>query len=182
MCIRDRSRVYPIARGTAPLLVALIAPLFIGDKLSLQEYIGVTTLGFGILLMAQGIFANGENRKMLPFALGSALATATYTLIDGTGARVSGSAAAYVAWVFVADGCFFTLGMLALRGWDVIPRNWHAWRMGTLATAQWFAVVCMCVSFVVLFSRQRKWHWRDQPIDSMVYMQGIAPAPVAEPV
>ena len=29
----------------------------------------------------------------------------------------------------------FTLGMLALRGWDVIPRNWHAWRMGAFASA-----------------------------------------------
>ena len=51
------------------------------------------------------------------------------------GARVSGSPAAYVAWVFVADGIFFTLGMLALRGRDVIPRNWHAWRMGSVASA-----------------------------------------------
>jgi drug/metabolite transporter (DMT)-like permease len=81
-----------------------------------------------------GVFTSGEDRKLLPFALGSAMATATYTLIDGMGARVSGSPAAYVAWVFVADGVFFTLGMVALRGWDVIPRNWHAWRMGSVAS------------------------------------------------
>jgi drug/metabolite transporter (DMT)-like permease len=35
----------------------------------------------------------------------------------------------------VADGCFFTLGMVALRGLDVIPRNWRAWRMGAFASA-----------------------------------------------
>ena len=92
-------------------------------------------LAAGILLMARGVFASGENRRLLPFAIGSACATATYTLIDGMGARVSGSPAAYVAWVFVADGCFFTLGMLALRGWNVIPRNWHAWRTGAFASA-----------------------------------------------
>jgi drug/metabolite transporter (DMT)-like permease len=70
----------------------------------------------------------------LPFAIGSAFATATYTLIDGMGARVSGEPAAYVAWVFVADGTFFTLGMLALRGWGVIPRDGRAWALGTVAS------------------------------------------------
>ena len=130
----DLSRVYPIARGTAPLLVALTAPFFIGDTLSVQEYIGVTVLGLGILLMAQGIFANGENRRMLPFALGSALATATYTLIDGHGARISGDAVAYVAWVFVADGIIFATGALAFKGLDVLPRNRRAWGVGLLAS------------------------------------------------
>jgi drug/metabolite transporter (DMT)-like permease len=116
----DLSRVYPIARGAAPMIVALF---------------GSAVLAAGILLMARGVFTSGEDRKLLPFALGSACATATYTLIDGMGARVSGSPAAYVAWVFVADGTFFTLGMLALRGWDVIPRNWQAWRMGAFASS-----------------------------------------------
>lgn len=131
----DLSRVYPIARGAAPMAVALFGAVFLADAVSAQEYLAIAVLAGGILLMARGVFTSGEDRKLLPFALGSALATATYTLIDGTGARVSGSAAAYVAWVFVADGTFFTLGMLALRGRDVIPRNWHAWRMGAFASA-----------------------------------------------
>ena len=62
--------------------------------------------------MARGVFSDGEERRMLPFALGSALATASYTMIDGLGARVSGDAVAYVAWVFVADGLFFSTGMI----------------------------------------------------------------------
>ena len=131
----DLSRVYPIARGAAPMVVALVGAAFLADAVSAQEYLAISVLAGGILLMARGVFTSGEDRKLLPFALGSALATATYTLIDGMGARVSGSPAAYVAWVFVADGCFFTLGMLALRGADVIPRSWPAWRMGAVASA-----------------------------------------------
>lgn len=130
----DLSRVYPIARGAAPMVVALVGAAFLADAVSGKEYLAIAVLATGILLMARGVFASGEDRRLLPFAFGSALATATYTLIDGMGARVSGSPAAYVAWVFVADGTFFTLGMLALRGWGVIPRNWHAWRMGTFAS------------------------------------------------
>ena len=131
----DLSRVYPIARGAAPMIVALFGAAFLADAVTGKEYVAIAVLAAGILLMARGVFASGEDRRLLPFALGSACATATYTLIDGMGARVSGSPAAYVAWVFVADGTIFTLGMLALRGWDVIPRNWHAWRMGAFASA-----------------------------------------------
>ena len=131
----DLSRVYPIARGAAPMVVALFGAAFLADAVSGQEYLAIAVLAAGILLMARGVFASGEDRRLLPFALGSALATATYTLIDGMGARISGAPAAYVAWVFVVDGCFFTLGVLALRGRTVVPLNWQAWRVGAFASA-----------------------------------------------
>jgi drug/metabolite transporter (DMT)-like permease len=131
----DLSRVYPIARGAAPLIVALAGSVLLNDHLTLHEFAGIAILGCGILLMAQGIFSNGENRKMLPFALGSACATATYTMLDGTGARVAGDAIAYVAWVFVADGTFFATGMLLYKGLDILPRNGRAWGTGMLAAA-----------------------------------------------
>jgi drug/metabolite transporter (DMT)-like permease len=102
-------------------------------------------LGFGILMMAQGVFANGESRKMLPFALGSACATATYTLLDGTGARVSGDPIAYVAWVFVADGIFFSLGALGFKGFDVLPRERKAWAAGLFAAAASYGAYAVSV-------------------------------------
>ncbi|PTE15708.1 DMT family transporter [Pseudogemmobacter blasticus] len=131
----DLSRVYPIARGAAPMIVTLVGLFLLSDTVSDWEYAGIAVLAVGILLMARGVFSSGENRRLLPFALGSAAATATYTLIDGLGARVSGSPWGYVAWVFVADGTFFATGMVLLRGLDVIPRNLAAWRMGALASA-----------------------------------------------
>ena len=106
---------------------------FLADAVSGHEYLGVAVLAAGILLMAKGVLAGGEDRRLLPFAFGSACATAAYTLIDGMGARVSGAPVAYVAWVFVADGLIFTLGMLALRGPRIIPRNWRVWPMGGVA-------------------------------------------------
>ena len=131
----DLSRVYPIARGTAPLAVALVSGLFLSDAVTLHEYIGIAVLGLGILLMAQGVFAHGENRRLIPFALGAAVATATYTMIDGQGARVSGDAIAYVAWVFIADGLGFALGMLLWKGPAVLPRATRPWATGALAGA-----------------------------------------------
>lgn len=139
----DLSRVYPIARGAAPLIVTLVGPALAlafpqamaADSLSWHEYAGIVLLGAGILLMAQGVFANGENRRMLPFALGSACATASYTLLDGHGARVAGDAVAYVAWVFVVDGTFFTVGTLLWRGTRILPRQVKPWGVGFIASA-----------------------------------------------
>ena len=141
----DLSRVYPIARGAAPLIVAVAGLALLPDRLTFHELAGIAVLGCGILLMAQGIFANGENRRMLPFALGSACATATYTMLDGTGARVSGDAVAYVAWVFVADGLLFTTGMLAFKGLDVLPRDRKAWGSGMLAAAASYGAYAVSV-------------------------------------
>ncbi len=130
----DLSRVYPIARGAAPMVVALVGAAFLADQVAPHEYLAIAVLGAGILLMARGVFASGEDRRLLPFALGSAMATATYTMIDGMGARISGAPVAYVAWVFVADGTIFTTGMLALRGFAVVPRDGRAWRLGAVAS------------------------------------------------
>lgn len=131
----DLSRVYPIARGAAPMVVAIVGAFVLTDAVTAGQYAGIAVLGCGILLMARGIFTNGEERRMLPFALGSAAATACYTFVDGLGARVSGDAVVYVAWVFAVEGTLFTLGMIALRGWDVIPRSGKAWAQGGFAAA-----------------------------------------------
>lgn len=141
----DLSRVYPIARGSAPLMVGLVSPFFLPDVITPVEFAGIAVLGLGILLMAQGVFANGENRRLIPYALGSACATATYTLIDGQGARVSGDAVAYIAWVFVADGLFFAGGMLAWKGLAVLPRQRKAWGVGMIAAAASYGAYAVSV-------------------------------------
>lgn len=141
----DLSRVYPIARGSAPLMVGLVSPFFLSDVISPMEFAGIAVLGAGILLMARGVFSDGENRRLIPYALGSACATATYTLIDGQGARVSGDAVAYIAWVFVVDGLFFAGGMLAWKGAAVLPRQAKAWGVGMIAAAASYGAYAVSV-------------------------------------
>lgn len=131
----DLSRVYPIARGAAPMVVAIVGFFFLSDAITNHQYLGILTLGAGIALMARGVFSQAEDRKLLPLALGSACATATYTLIDGLGARVSGDAAGYVAWVFIADGVIFTTVSLLWRGTKILPRDGKSWGLATFASA-----------------------------------------------
>ena len=141
----DLSRVYPIARGTAPMVVALVGAATLPDAVSSHEYAGIVVLGLGILLMARGVFASQEDRRLLPFALGSAAATATYTLIDGLGARVSGEAAGYVGWIFIGGGALFSVVMLLWKGLGVVPRRPRDWVLGSLGSAASYGAYGMSI-------------------------------------
>jgi drug/metabolite transporter (DMT)-like permease len=51
----DLSRVYPIARGAAPMIVLAVAAFALNDRIGAWEYTGILVLGVGILLMARGV-------------------------------------------------------------------------------------------------------------------------------
>ena len=129
----DLSRVYPIARGAAPLIVLAVSAVILSEVLATREVVAVLVLGAGILLMGQGAVRSGESRKLVPFALGSAAMTAGYSLVDGLGARVAGDAALYVAWLFVMDAVLFTPVLIALRGTSVLSASRRGWALGGAA-------------------------------------------------
>lgn len=131
----DISRVYPIARGGAPMIVLVFSALVLSDTLTFFETGGILVLGAGIFLMARGIFSNGESGRLLLFALGSAAATAGYSIVDGLGAREMGNAVAYVAWVMIASGIMFIPAVIALQGASVLRVPGSAWGPGCLAAA-----------------------------------------------
>lgn len=157
----DLSRVYPIARGAAPMFVLLIGSVILPDTVLLREYLGVTCIGLGIILMARGVFSNGESRKLIPFALGSAVSTAGYSMVDGLGARAWGNATGYVAWLFLLDAVLFVLWFGAVRGLQSVPAKPQVWLMGILAGglslgAYWIAVWAMTVAPIALVTAIRE--------------------------
>lgn len=157
----DLSRVYPIARGTAPLLVLLASGLVLSDQIATMEYAGIVVLGVGVILMARGVFSSGESLKLLPLALGSALATAGYSIVDGLGARASGDAVTFVAWLFVFDASMFFPACLMLGGRKVLRADPRAWGMGSLAAmlsygAYAIAVWAMTVAPIALVTALRE--------------------------
>ncbi|MCW1934358.1 EamA family transporter [Pararhodobacter zhoushanensis] len=141
----DLSRVYPIARGAAPMLVLGVSLLFLADELEAGALWGIAVLGCGIALMARGVLTSGESRRLLPFAFGSALATAGYTLTDGLGARVSGEPVAYVGWLMVVAAVFYTPAVIALRGRAVLRADARGWGLGMLAAAASFGAYAIAV-------------------------------------
>lgn len=141
----DLSRVYPIARGAAPMIVLLVSALFLADHLRGVEVAGILALGLGITMMGRGAFLSGESIRLVPLALASAAATAGYSIVDGLGARVAGDAALFVAWLFVLDAVLFTPTMLALRGVRTAIAPPRAWALGGLAATASYGAYAIAV-------------------------------------
>ena len=141
----DLSRVYPIARGAAPMLVLVISGVFLSDPLQRMELIGTLVLGLGILMTARGVFTSGESRKMLPFALASAVATAGYSITDGMGARVAGDAVQYVGWLLMLSTVFYAPVAIGLKGRALLAVPPRAWALGLVAACASFGAYAIAV-------------------------------------
>jgi drug/metabolite transporter (DMT)-like permease len=117
----DLSHVYPLARGSAPLMVALMSG-FVGEQLQRRELWGVAAISLGIFVLT---FEHGlpqrQQRTSVIFALLTGLAIAGYTIVDGLGARAYGHALGYTAWLFLFDGIIFFSSVAALR-WRQLAR------------------------------------------------------------
>jgi drug/metabolite transporter (DMT)-like permease len=98
------SRVYPIARGIAPPLVAIIAIPLAGEVPDLMGAIGLGLVTIGILALAieRGNMRGAEGRSVL-FAVITGLFIVSYVLADGMGVRASRNPAAYIAWDFFLE-------------------------------------------------------------------------------
>ncbi len=102
--IGDLSHVYPIARGTAPLLVAVLSALYANEVPTPMQGVALLVVSVGIFLLA---FPGGETvRDLRPVIVGLATAAmiGTYTVLDGLGVRSTMNPFSYVAWIFVFDG------------------------------------------------------------------------------
>ena len=100
--IADMGEAYPLMRGTAPLLVAVVSVTFLDEPFAPLAWLGVLTICAGILGMAVGRRAG--RGKGVSLALLNAVVIACYTLIDGAGVRRSGAPAAYTLWIFLLTG------------------------------------------------------------------------------
>lgn len=132
----DLSQIYPIARGTAPLVTLLGASLFAGDRLAPAALAGLIIVVAGIWLIASGGKRRlALDRNSLFFALGTSLFIGVYTVVDGMGARLSHAPSGYTATVFLFDALFMTLATLSLRGPGIFTAVLPHWRSGLAAAA-----------------------------------------------
>jgi len=101
----DLSQVYPLARGVAPLLVAVFAATVIGERLGPWQLAGVVLGSVGLASLALGGRRPARrDRAAIAFALGTGAFIAAYTVTDGLGVRHAGTALGYAAWLFLVDG------------------------------------------------------------------------------
>lgn len=87
----DLSVVYPIARGTAPLLAVAVGVGILGERLGVAGTLGVVALLAGFLVLQQPWRALQGHRGVDPaiaFALATGVSIATYTALDRVGTRL----------------------------------------------------------------------------------------------
>lgn len=112
----DLGQVYPIARGSAPILVTIGAIIFIGEYVSPLAMVGIVALSVGVMSLALDKTSSGAvNKKATLLALATGVSIATYTVIDGIGARSAGSVLGFAAWLTIGDGILTFLIALAIK-------------------------------------------------------------------
>jgi len=105
--------VYPIVRGTGPLVTALFAGFVFGELFTGMQWLGVGLLSGGIFLLAAVNLRAAEltSRKVMRSALGisvlAGLSVAAYTTFDAYGVRLSPDPLGFLAWFFLLDGFIF---------------------------------------------------------------------------
>ncbi|MCK0151551.1 DMT family transporter [Marivita sp. S6314] len=98
----DLSLVYPIARGAAPVMVALGAMIWADETLGWIAWSGILAISAGIMVLAT--VRNADKRGIGAALLTSAI-IAAYSIVDGIGIRASGTPVGYVVWLFAAEIC-----------------------------------------------------------------------------
>lgn len=172
----DMSLAYPVMRGGAPLIVALLSGLLFGETLSGAGWLGIALISGGILSMAA---VGRGHRAGLGLALLNTLVIATYTLNDGAGARASGAPVGYTLWVCLLTAPPVALWALWLRGPAILSRLARAWREGLIGgagtlTSYGVALWAMTLAPVAMVAALRE--------TSILFATAISALILAEPV
>lgn len=128
----DLSLVYPLMRGVAPLITAVLGIVWLHEMPGPFTWLGMLLISAGVIALALRTVDHAPSRAAVGFALANAAVIAVYSIIDGSGARVSGDVWSYIVWLFVLDAVPFTLFMLATRRGAFVRALWERRRNGLI--------------------------------------------------
>ena len=99
----DLSFIYPIARGSSSLLLAIISLIYLTDKISLWGFIAIMIVCMGLFLIS---YSDRLKFNYSAFGLGvlTAIMITTYTLVDGIGVRHSSNPYSFLYWMMLLNG------------------------------------------------------------------------------
>jgi drug/metabolite transporter (DMT)-like permease len=106
-------QVYPLARGTSPLVVTILAAVFVHEKPTVPMLAGVLVVSAGLATLV--LAGKSPGRAALLAAIGTGLTIAAYTTVDGVGVRASGSPAGYIGWLMLLENLGIPLFALIKR-------------------------------------------------------------------
>ena len=112
----DITKVYPIFRGTPPLIILVFSYLFLNETISFIGWIAVIITSLGILSIS---FTGSiiQKKSILSISLVT-LSIVTYSIIDGLGARASEQSFSYLAWLFSIKGSLYSIIIISVQGYQ----------------------------------------------------------------
>lgn len=116
----DLSHTYPLMRGGAPLLVLILSPLVLEESASARSVAGILLVSVGIAAPALHALVSHGAARATAFAAANAVIIASYTIVDGQGARLSGHSVSYSQWLFFLDAFAITAVALGRHNGDVL--------------------------------------------------------------
>ena len=127
--VGDLSHAYPLARGSAPLMVAAGGAWFAGELLSPLEILAVVLVSLGIvsLMLTGKREPRRKDWRSLAYPLATGVMIAAYTVADALGVRLSGNPASYIGWLFLLSALpILALAIHRRRGAavDFMRRHW----------------------------------------------------------
>lgn len=128
----DMSAVYPVMRGSAPVLAAAVSVLWLRDPITPAVVAGTLLVSLGTVLVA---WWNSPSRRSLGWALATGAMIATYTVVDARGIRSTPDAMSYIVWLFLLHGLLIALSFALWRGPRFIAEARAQWRPGLIAGA-----------------------------------------------
>ena len=114
------SQVYPLARGVSPLVVTILAAVFVHEHLASFQIAGVAVVSAGLAFLVFG--GRRPGRGAFLAAVGTGLTIAAYTTVDGVGVRLSASPVGYIGWLMLLESLCVPMFAL-LRRRDVLLKQ-----------------------------------------------------------
>ena len=120
--LEDYTKVYPIARGTAPIFIVLLSLLLFDVSISKFELMGILIISFGIIILGVQNIKTFTNYSALVYALGTGLFISCYSISDGYGGRVSASPLNYTAWLMILNAVIFSILLTIMKKQGVVKK------------------------------------------------------------
>ena len=133
----DLSAVLPLARGVAPLGVAVLAAWFAVEPLTPLQLasVGLVSCGIAMLAFERNVLAGARGRRGVGFAIATGIVIACYTALDAAALRVAASPLSYIVWLFVFDGLFVSSMVAWVRRTTLVPFLRQYWKPSLLSGA-----------------------------------------------
>jgi len=120
--IGDLTKVYPIARGTGPIVATLISITFLGLLISKFQILSIFLICFGIIILGLFNKKSVKNNKTIVYSVVTGFFIGLYSLTDGYGARASLSPLSFLGWSFILNAMIFFFVLKSMNYSNVFRR------------------------------------------------------------